>query len=587
MNGKKLTGLQEIIATARGEAKADLVLRGANIVNVFNGKITRGNVAVKNGIIAGVGDYTQGAEIVDLAGKFLLPGLIDGHIHIESSMLTPAAFAAAALPHGTTAVVADPHEIANVAGLEGLRFMMENSRKLPLDFYYTIPSCVPASPLETAGAIIGPSEVTQAIKVYSSSPALGEVMNYPGVLAKNEAVLAKILTARGAGLRVDGHAPLLKERELNAYIAAGITSDHECSTLEEAREKLSLGMAVLIREGSAAKNLLDLLPVVDENTFTFTFFCSDDRHPADLLTEGGMDNILRKAVAAGLEPVRAVQMATINAARHYYFSDRGGVAPGYKGDMVIVDNLNEFTIQMVFKDGRLVARNGELVEKITSSCPGQWLRDSVFLPDLRGRLQPVKEPSKRAKAKVITIKPGQLLTGVQYLTAGEIETAEDIARIAVVERHGKNGNVTTGFVRGFGPLNGALASTVAHDSHNLIVVGSNEKEMELAAKTLAEKGGGLVVVAAGGQVEALLPLPVAGIMSDQDAVSVAHVHSSLCNAARKIGCTLSQPFMSLSFLALPVIPELKITDQGLVDVNKFAIVDLWEAGSEEDVNESI
>ena len=587
MNGETLIALQEIIATAKGEADADLLLRNANIVNVFNGNIIRGNVAVKNGIIAGVGDYTMGAEIVDLAGKFLLPGLIDGHIHIESSMLTPAAFAAAALPHGTTAVVADPHEIANVAGLEGLRFMVENSKELPLDFYYTIPSCVPASPLETAGAIIGPSDVSQAIKLFSSSPALGELMNYPGVLAKDEAVLAKILMARDAGLRVDGHAPLLQGRKLNAYIAAGVTSDHECSTVEEAREKLSLGMAVLIREGSAAKNLLDLLPVVDENTFTSTFFCSDDRHPADLLTEGGMDNILRRAVAAGLEPVRAVQMATINTARHYSFSGRGGVAPGYKADLVVVDNLNEITIQMVFKDGRLVACNGELVVKITSSYPEQWLRESVHLPDLQGRLLPVKEPSKQAKAKVITIKPGQLLTGMQHLTAGEIEEAGDIARVAVVERHGKNGNVTTGFVRGFGPIRGALASTVAHDSHNLIVVGSNDKEMELAAKTLAEKGGGLVVVAAGGQVEAVLPLPVAGIMSDQDAASVAHVHSSLCKAARKIGCTIPQPFMSLSFLALPVIPELKITDQGLVDVNRFAIVNLWEAGIEEVGNETI
>jgi adenine deaminase len=573
---KEITALQEIIATAKGELEADLLLRNALIVNVFNGKITQGNVAVKNGIIAAVGDYSMGAEVLDLAGQYLLPGLIDGHIHIESSMLTPPAFAAAALPHGTTAVVADPHEIVNVAGLEGLLFMVEASKELPLDFYYTIPSCVPASPLETAGAVIGPAEVARAFQLYPSSPGLGEMMNYPGVLSGDPAVLAKIVQARSAGYQVDGHAPLLHGRELNAYIAAGVTSDHECSTEAEAREKLSLGMSVLIREGSAAKNLLALLPVVDEYTCPFIFFCCDDRHPADLLAEGGMDNILRRAVAAGLDPVRAVQMATINTARHYKLSDRGGIAPGYRADLVVVDNLEKFTIQMVFKEGRLVARNGEYMGKIPLKAPLQTMRKSVHLPELRGRLAPVPQPQPLAKARVITVEPGQLLTGVQYLTEAELETAGDILRVAVVERHAKNGNVAAGFVRGFGPLRGALASTVAHDSHNLIIVGSGEAEMELAAQAVAALGGGLAVVATGGRVEATLPLPVAGLMSDQDGATVAHRHNLISTAAQKIGCTLPQPFMTLSFLSLPVIPELKITDQGLVDVNSFTIVALWE-----------
>ena len=576
MDQENLIALQEVIAVARGEAEPDLLLLNALIVNVFNGEIVRGNVVVKNGMIAAIGDYPKGVEIIDLAGQYLLPGLIDAHIHIESSMLTPPAFAAAALPHGTTAVVADPHEIANIAGLEGLRFMLEASKDLPLDFYYTIPSCVPASPLETAGAVMGPAEVAQAFTLHPASPGLGEMMNYPGVLAGDPVVLAKILQARSAGYQVDGHAPLLHGRELNAYVAAGVTSDHECSTAAEAREKLSLGMAVLIREGSAAKNLLDLLPVVDEHTCPVTFFCCDDRHPADLMVEGGMDNILRRAVAAGLEPVRAVQMATINAARHYKLSGRGGIAPGYKADLVVVDNLENFTVQMVFKEGRLVARNGEFIGKIPLKASLQTLHKSVQLPELRGRFVPGKQPTPSAKARVITVEPGQLLTGVQYLTAAELETADDILRVAVVERHAKNGNVAAGFVQGFGPLRGALASTVAHDSHNLIVVGSGEAEMELAAQTVAAEGGGLAVVAAGGGVEAILPLPVAGLMSDQDGATVAHRHALLSAAARKIGCTLPQPFMTLSFLALPVIPKLKITDQGLVDVNRFTIVELWE-----------
>ncbi len=573
---EKLTALQEVIATARGELEPDLLLQNALIVNVFNGKVTRGNVVIKNGTIAAIGDYSRGAEIMDLEGQYLLPGLIDGHIHIESSMLTPPAFAAAALPHGTTAVVADPHEIANIAGLEGLRLMLEASKALPLDFYYTIPSCVPASPLETAGAVMGPAEVAQAFTLHPASPGLGEMMNYPGVLAGDPVVLAKILQARSAGYQVDGHAPLLHGRELNAYIAAGVTSDHECSGAKEAREKLGLGMAVLIREGSAAKNLLALLPVVDDYTYSSAFFCCDDRHPADLLAEGGMDNILRRAVAAGLDPVRAVQMATINAARHYKLSGQGGIAPGYKADLVVVDNLENFTVQMVFKEGRLVARNGEFLGKVPVNNPMELLHKSVHLPELGGRLVPGKQPTPSARARVITVEPGQLLTGVQYLTAAELETANDILRVAVVERHAKNGNVAAGFVRGLGPLRGALASTVAHDSHNLIVVGSGETEMELAAQTVAAAGGGLAVVAAGGGVDAILPLPVAGLMSDQDAATVAHCHASLSAAARKIGCTLPQPFMTLSFLPLPVIPELKITDQGLVDVNSFTIVKLWE-----------
>ncbi|MEW5920008.1 MAG: adenine deaminase [Bacillota bacterium] len=568
-------GLQAVIAVARGAVAADLLLRDARIVNVFNGDITRTNVAVKNGVIAGIGDYTVALEIIDLAGQYLLPGLIDGHIHIESSMLTPPAFAAAAVPHGTTAVVADPHEIANVAGLAGLRYMVEASAGLPLDFFYTIPSCVPASPLETAGAALGPAEVAQAFALLSSSPALAEMMNYPGVLAGEPALLEKINGARAAGRQVDGHAPLLSGRDLNAYIAAGITTDHENSMAQEAREKLRLGMTVLIREGSAAKNLLALLPLVNEHTWPSIAFCSDDRHPGDLLAEGGIDHILRRAVAAGLAPLRAVQLATINTARHYNLKGRGAIAPGYLADLVVVDNLENFGVEMVFKEGRLVARAGKLLDNIPASKPAEVLQKSVHLPELRGRLALPEPPATGARARVITVQQGQLLTGMQFLTAAEIDSAEDLARVAVVERHGISGNVATGLVRGFGPLRGALASTVAHDSHNLIILGSDAAEMEAAARAVAAQGGGLAVVAAGGEERAVLPLPVAGLMSDAGAASVARRHALLCDAAREIGCTLPHPFMALSFLSLPVIPELKITDRGLVDVNRFTLVDLW------------
>lgn len=576
LSDEKLHLLQEIIAVASGETGADLLLKDGLIVNVFNGEIFRSNVAVKRGVIAGIGDYASGTEVVDLEGQYLLPGFIDGHIHIESSMLAPPAFAAAALPHGTTSLIADPHEIANVAGLAGISFMVEASKDIPLDFFYTIPSCVPASPLETSGAVLNPAEVAAAFAMFPSSPGLGEMMNYPGVLKGDPAVLAKILHARSAGYRVDGHAPLLNGRELNAYVAAGIESDHECSSAAEAREKIGLGMALLIREGSAAKNLLDLLPAVDAYTSHLTLFCCDDRHPADLLAEGGIDNILRRAVAAGLDPLRAVQMATINPARHYKLPGRGGIAPGYLADLVVVDNLDDFTVQMVFKEGSLVALNGDFLGKTAPLNPPGELLETVRLPELRGRLVPGLYPGEKGLAKVITVQAAQLLTGVKHMTSKEIEVADDIVRVAVVERHGKNGNVAVGFVQGFGHLQGALASTVAHDSHNLILVGSGEDEMIMAARAVAEGGGGLAVVSSGGRLEADLPLPLAGLMSDQDGVTVANRHAALGEAARKIGCILPQPFMTLSFLALPVIPELKITDRGLVDVNSFTIVDLWD-----------
>ncbi len=564
--------IESIIDVARGDAPADILLRDALVVNVFTGEILKQSVAVKDGVIAGVGDYDRGKDIFDLAGKYLVPGLVDAHIHIESSMLTPAAFAAAVVPHGVTAVVADPHEIVNVTGLAGLEYMINAARGLPLDIFYMIPSCVPATHLETAGASVGEAEIKECFERYPRSPGLAEMMNFPGVCLKDRAVMGKIRAARESGLLIDGHAPLLSGRELNAYISAGITTEHECTSAAEALEKLRLGMKIIIREGSAARNLCSLLSIVTDKNYPNILFGCDDRSPADLVDEGEIDFVLRKAVSHGLDPVRALQMATINTARHYNLRGLGAVAPGYQADLVVLNNLEDFQAEMVFKAGTLVARDKKLLAGLPAP-EDKSMRNTMRLPELKGRLE-LNMPAGKVLARVIEVLPDQILTRGVLAPADELTAAQGIARVAVVERHGKNGNVAVGLVRGFGLKSGAIASTVAHDSHNLIIVGLAAGDMELAARTVSETGGGLAVVS-GGKVLAALPLPLAGLISDRDARVVAAQHLELHAAAREIGCLLPAPFMTLSFLALPVIPELKITDLGLVDVNSFKLVDLW------------
>jgi adenine deaminase len=564
--------IESIIDVARGDAPADILLRDALVVNVFTGEILKQSVALKDGVIAGVGDYDRGKDTYDLAGKYLIPGLIDAHIHIESSMLTPVAFAAAVVPHGVTAVVADPHEIVNVTGLDGIEYMINAARGLPLDIFYMIPSCVPATHLETAGASVGEADIRKCFKNNPRSPGLAEMMNFPGVCLKDRAVMGKIRAARASGLLIDGHAPLLSGRELNAYISAGITTEHECTSAAEALEKLRLGMKIIIREGSAARNLRSILPIVTEINCPNLLFGCDDRSPADLVNEGEIDCVLRQAVSLGLDPVRALQMATINTARHYNLPGLGAVAPGYQADLVVLNNLEDFQAEMVFKAGTLVARDKKLLAGL-SAPEDKSMRNTVRLPELKGRLE-LNIPPGKVLARVIEVLPDQIFTRGVLVPPGELTAAQGIARVAVVERHGKNGNVSVGLVRGFGLKSGAIASTVAHDSHNLIVVGLAAGDMELAARTVAETGGGLAVVS-GGKVLAALPLPLAGLISDRDACAVAAQHLELHAAAREIGCLLPAPFMTLSFLALPVIPELKITDLGLVDVNSFELVDLW------------
>ncbi|MGE5405048.1 MAG: adenine deaminase [Candidatus Saccharibacteria bacterium] len=563
--------MEALIDTARGEAEADLVLINGQVVNVFSGEIQSLNVVIKGRRIAGLGDYRQGHRVLDLNGRYIIPGLIDSHIHIESSLLTPAAFAAAAVPHGTTAIIADPHEIVNVGGLAAWEYMVKAARNLPLDIFYNVPSCVPATHMETAGASFGLAEITRAFEIFPESPGLAELMNYPGVLYKNPTVLQMIRQTLGDGRRIDGHAPALELNDLNAYLSTGISSDHECTCQEDALEKLRRGMQVLIREGSCAKSLSELLPLVNDFNMSSFSFCCDDRHAGDLLEEGEIDAILRQAVHLGMPPVQAVRIASLNTARHYGLFDRGAVAPGYLADLVVVDDLTNFTVRQVIKNGQVVADNGSLMVTLREESEPAIL-NSVHIPDITGKLVPEK-PNWAKKARVIEVMAEQVLTGALLIPADELDKY-NLSNLAVIERHGKNGGIGHGLVKGLGLERGALASTVGHDSHNLIVAGRDEASMELAVSTVADMGGGLAVVAEG-QVLASLALPVGGLMSPNPAAEVAAAYEKIEAAAHSIGCTLPAPFMTLSFLPLAVIPAIRLTDHGLVDVNEFQLVDLW------------
>lgn len=564
----------EFINASRGDPPCDLLLKNARIVDVFSGEIMAGSVAVSGGRVAGIGEYPA-RTTVDLGGRFVAPGFIDSHVHIESSMACVGEFARAVVVRGTTAVVADPHEIANVLGAGGIRYMLDSARNQPINVFYTLPSCVPATDMETAGARLAAAD----LEPFFHDPrivALGEMMNYPGVLNGDPDVLEKIEAARRHGKPVDGHAPGLSGKDLAAYVAAGITSDHECTTAAEALEKLAAGMHIMIRQGTGARNLAALLPVVSERPSRRLMWCTDDRHPHDLLNEGHIDSIVAAAIRGGVAPVTAIRMATLNPAERFGLTHLGAVAPGRQADLVVFSDLTAFRVEDVYVRGELIAKNGRPVAGIRTPAPVPAAPSmKVNLPALD-----FSRPAGGRRLRVIDVIPDQIVTR-QAIESAPVEgnrlvsdPSRDLLKIAVVERHTGSGRIGLGMVRGIGLKQGALASSVAHDSHNIIVAGVTDADMAAAVGAVVEMGGG-IAAAAGGRMAAGLPLPVAGLMSLEPVQAVSDAMDRLVRAAHDLGSPLKDPFMTLSFLALPVIPELKITDRGLVDVLQFKHVSLF------------
>ncbi len=565
--------LQKLIRVARGEIPADLVLKGGKVVNVFSCEIQETDVAISEDQIAGLGSY-QGCEILDCRQRYICPGFIDGHLHIESTLLTPANLAPVLLPLGTTTVIADPHEIANVLGLTGVKFMLDNSAGLPLEIYFMAPSCVPATPLETSGAVLTMKEL-RLLRRHPRILGLAEMMNFPGVLQRDSEILKKLSAFQNK--IIDGHAPLLSGKDLCAYLTAGIGSDHESTQLAEAREKLALGMIVMIREDTEAKNLKDLLPLVTPENARRCLLVTDDRPPEQLVKEGHLNAVLKQAVGLGLDPIRAIQLVTLNTAEYFGLRHLGAVAPGYQADIVVLNSLAGMAVDSVLKKGKPVANKGRFLGKVTRPRNPKSL-SMMNIKDLH--TERFRIPMEGQWARVIELVPDQILTkAIRHKVHGKdgwiiLNPQEDLVILACVERHYGTGNVGLGLVKGFGLSQGAIASSVAHDSHNIVAIGREPGEMLLAVKAVKEMKGGLVIVVKG-KVKAGLPLPVAGLMSDQSLDKVVRRQKALLRAVPLTGCTLKNPFLALSFLALPVIPELKITDHGLVDVNRFKIVSLF------------
>ena len=564
---------KRLISVARGDSPADLLLTNGRIINVFSGEIEKGSVAVCGDRIAGIGDYTKAREKIDLKGKYLAPGLINGHTHLESSMLDVGQYARAVVPHGTSAIVTDLHEISNVCGLEGIRYVLDCARRLPLDLFLMAPSCVPATHLETSGASLGPEDIRKILR-YRNCIGLGEVMNYPGVLSGDAAMLEKIALTRGK--IVDGHAPGVSGKDLNAYIGAGIGSDHESVTLEEAAEKLRRGMYVMIREGSTEKNLEALLPLVNNDTWPRCIFVVDDRHAGDILHDGDIDAVVRKAIRLGLDPVRAVRMATINTATYFRLQGLGAIATGYFASIIVLNSLTDFDIEMVFHRGHLVARESRPLFPAYHPA-GNRLTHTVNIRQFDTKA--LKLRAKGSEFPVIEVIPGQIITRKKTMKVKVVDgcivpdVSRDILKAVVVERHKATGNIGIGLVTGFGLKKGGLASSIAHDSHNIVAVGADDRDIFTAVKEVERLQGGLAVAANGKVIESLA-LPVAGLLSREPLETVVAGLEKLEQAAKNLGATLPQPFATLSFLALPVIPELRLTDLGLVDVNAFKLLEL-------------
>ncbi|MBO8160145.1 MAG: adenine deaminase [Thermosipho sp. (in: Bacteria)] len=570
--------IYEIVPVAIGRETPDVLIKNANLINVFSGKIEKTNIALFKKRIAGIGnEYTTGKKIIDLKGAYILPGLIDAHVHIESSMLSPVEFAKSILPFGTTTIIADPHEIANVLGVDGIEYMIKSTEGIPLNVYFAVPSAVPATKFETSGATLGPEDMVSLVDKYPRIIALGEVMNFPGVLNCDRELIAKIEILRHKYKKIDGHAPGLTGKELNAYIDAFVRSDHESELPEEALEKVSKGMQIFIREGTAARNLNSLLPAVNIINHQFFSFCTDDRDPVDIKSRGHIDGIIRTAIKKGIDPIIAIRMATINTARYFNLRSMGAIAPGYKADFVVVDNLTDFNIIMVIKDSKVVAENGRLSVKISSiykNVPDTIGEINIIPPDKIN----IKVKDIGKKIRVISIKKGTLLTDEIHIAPkvkdGYIvcDVIDDISKIIVVDRHKASG-YSVGFVKGLKLKNGAIATTIGHDSHNLAAVGTNDEDILIAIKRIQKINGGIVVVQ-NKQILSEMPLPIAGLMSDKPLETVLNQLNHLKTSIKQLGSS-DDILMHIHFLQLAVIPKLKITDKGLIDITKQQILDLY------------
>lgn len=561
-----MRGTEQKLAVARGEKPAELLFKNARVINVLSGEIHDAQVAVEDGRIIGFGDY-RAAEVIDLKGAYLAPSLIDGHFHIESSMLAAPEFARAVVPHGTGAVVIDPHEYANVLGLDGIRYALESTKNLAVDFFIMLPSCVPATRFETAGAQLAAGDL-ELMMHDERIAGVAELMNFPGVFLGHKSELAKIKA--GKGKAIDGHAPGLRGKNLNAYALAGVASDHESVEIEEAREKLRLGMHVLLREGSTERNLEHLLPLINAHNSQNCSFATDDKLAGDLVNEGHIDHCVRRSIRFGLSPIVALQMASINTARHYRLRNFGAIAPRFWADFIVIDDLKKFQVRQVYKKGRLVAEEGNFLGRSPAK---------VALPrsTMNLRYTPkdfVVKAAGTRKIRVIDLVPNQIVTkefiAPPKIAEGRViaDLSRDILKLVVIERHRATGNVGVGFVRGFKLKAGAIGSTVAHDAHNVIVAGTNDADILFAIQELERLQGGQIAIV-NGKTRAELPLPIAGLVSDQPLAKAMTLIDNLNAAARALGCDLDAPFMTLSFLALSPIPSLKLTDQGLIDATRM------------------
>lgn len=563
---RQLAAKQRLIAVAAGREKADLVLKNAKYLNVFSNEFLSGDIAVSNGLIAGVGKYDGKTEI-DVSGKLVLPGFIDAHIHLESSMVTPAEFAKAVVAHGTTTVITDPHEITNVMGIDGVEYMIQASQNLPIDVHFMMPSCVPATEIDESGAELDCKD----IDLYLDNKkvlGLAEMMNYVGVINGDKNVLSKIVTSQAHHKKIDGHAPELSGNDLNAYIAAGVYSDHECSTFENALEKLRKGQFIMIREGTAAHNLKALMPLLTQQYYSRCMFATDDKHPSDLLYGGHIDYIVKQALKNGADPIVALKTATHHAARYFLLNNKGAIASGYLADIVVVDNLEDFNVETVFKCGKLVF-DGEVKdfsaptvdEKLAEKCFDTFHLDSVTPSSFK----------VDGKLGLIGLVGGELLTR-NLGTADKIDVENDILKIACIERHKGTNHIGVGYVKGYSLKSGAVATSVAHDSHNIITVGCNDDDIAVAVNAIKDSKGGIAVVE-NGKIKALLELPIAGLMSDEPLTTVNKKLENAKSSAYELGADKSiDPFMTLSFLSLPVIPSLRITTKGVFDAENWKIL---------------